>query len=149
MGFSRQGYWSRLPFPSPGDLPAPGIEHLSPALQADSLPLHHLGSSSGSSRENLFPCLLQLLEAFMFLDSWPPPLFSESVTAHISPLWSLFPLTIPSPHTLPLLLYMLNLGCLWGYCMKNFPGVWISLSRREDLLSMGQTVHTMSHFLYL
>jgi len=36
MGFSRQGYWSGLPFPSPGDLPNPGIEPGSPALQADS-----------------------------------------------------------------------------------------------------------------
>ena len=38
MGFSRQEYRSWLPFPSPGDLPDPGIEPGSPALQADSLP---------------------------------------------------------------------------------------------------------------
>ena len=38
MGFSRQEYWSGLPFPSPGDLPNPGIKPRSPALQADSLP---------------------------------------------------------------------------------------------------------------
>ena len=38
MGFSREEYWSGLPFPSPGDLPDPGIEPRSPALQADSLP---------------------------------------------------------------------------------------------------------------
>ena len=38
VGFSRQEYWSGLPFPSPGDLPNPGIEPVSPALQADSLP---------------------------------------------------------------------------------------------------------------
>ena len=38
MGFSGQEYWSGLPFPSPGDLPDPGIEPRSPALQADSLP---------------------------------------------------------------------------------------------------------------
>ena len=38
MEFSRQEYWSGLPFPSPGDLPDPGIEPRSPALQADSLP---------------------------------------------------------------------------------------------------------------
>ena len=38
MGFSRQEYWSGLPFPSPGDLPDPGIEPGSPALQADTLP---------------------------------------------------------------------------------------------------------------
>ena len=37
LGFSRQEYWSGLPFPSPGDLPNPGIESRSPALQADSL----------------------------------------------------------------------------------------------------------------
>ena len=37
MGFSRQEYWSELPFPSPGDLPGPGIEPRSPALQADAL----------------------------------------------------------------------------------------------------------------
>ena len=38
MGFSRQEYWSGLPFPSPGDLPNLGIEPRSPVLQADSLP---------------------------------------------------------------------------------------------------------------
>ena len=37
MGFFRQEYWSGLPFPSPGDLPNPGIEPGSPALQADAL----------------------------------------------------------------------------------------------------------------
>ena len=38
MGFSRQEYWSGLPFPSPGDLPDPGIEPRSLALRADALP---------------------------------------------------------------------------------------------------------------
>ena len=37
MGFSRQEYWSGLPFPSPGDLPDPGIKPGSPSLQADAL----------------------------------------------------------------------------------------------------------------
>ena len=37
MEFSRQEYWSGLPFPSPGNLPNPGIKPGSPALQADSL----------------------------------------------------------------------------------------------------------------
>jgi len=36
--FSRQEFWSGLPFPSPGDLPSPGIESRSPALRADDLP---------------------------------------------------------------------------------------------------------------
>ena len=46
MEFSRQEYWSRLPFPSLGDLPDPGIEPtspVSPVLQADSLPAEPLG----------------------------------------------------------------------------------------------------------
>ena len=45
MGFSRQGYWSGSPFPSPGDLPDPGIEPGSPALRAVSLPSERLGKS--------------------------------------------------------------------------------------------------------
>ena len=43
MGFSRQEYWSGLPFPSPGDLPNPKIEPGSPALQADALLSELLG----------------------------------------------------------------------------------------------------------
>ena len=38
MEFSRQEHWSGLPFPSPGDLPNPGIERRSPTLRADALP---------------------------------------------------------------------------------------------------------------
>ena len=41
MGFPRQKYWSGLPFPSPGDVPSPGITLPSPALAVDSLPLSH------------------------------------------------------------------------------------------------------------
>ena len=48
VGFSRQEYWSGLPFPSPGDLPNPGIEPGSPALQADSLPSEPQGSLQDS-----------------------------------------------------------------------------------------------------
>ena len=45
MGFSRQEYWSGLPYPSPGYLPNPGIKPWSPALQTDALPpLSHQGS---------------------------------------------------------------------------------------------------------
>ena len=43
MGFSKQEYWSGLPFPSPGDLSNPGIEAGSPALQTDALPSEPLG----------------------------------------------------------------------------------------------------------
>ena len=46
MGFSRQLYWSGLPFPSPGDLPYPGIEPGSPALLTDALPSEPPGKST-------------------------------------------------------------------------------------------------------
>ena len=44
IGFSRQGYWSGLLFPSAGDLPYPGIKPGLPALQEDALPSDHQGS---------------------------------------------------------------------------------------------------------
>ena len=49
MGFSRQEYWSGLPFPSPGDLPDPGIEPRSPALQADALTSEPPGKPKSST----------------------------------------------------------------------------------------------------
>ena len=62
MGFSRQEYWSGLPFPSPGDLPDPGIK---PALdwQVDSLPLSHLRSP--------IPCQYLTLSLSLFFNSHP------------------------------------------------------------------------------
>ena len=60
MGFSRQGYWSGLPFPSPEDLPDPGMKPRSPALQAETLPseppgkyssLHHIYSEGRYNQE--------------------------------------------------------------------------------------------------
>ena len=45
MEFSRQAYWSGLPFPSPGDLPNPGTEPRSPALHADALPSEPPGNA--------------------------------------------------------------------------------------------------------
>ena len=49
VGFSRQEYWSGQPFPSPGDLPNPGTEPRSPALQADALPFQPLEKSINNS----------------------------------------------------------------------------------------------------
>ena len=50
MGFSRQEYWIGLPFPSPGNLPNPGIEPSSPTLQAESLPAELPGKPDESER---------------------------------------------------------------------------------------------------
>ena len=62
MEFSRQEYWSRWPFPSPGDLPYPGIESRSPALQADSLP-----SELPISRCTYYKLFLA---CFQFIGTW-------------------------------------------------------------------------------
>ena len=63
VGFSKQEYWSGLPFPSPGDLPDPGIEPWSPALQAEALPSEPPGKpflvNTGVQvkEENSFACV--------------------------------------------------------------------------------------------
>ena len=56
MGFSRQEYWSGLPFPSPGDLPNPGIKPKSPALQTDALPSEPLGKLMYLIKVNQMGC---------------------------------------------------------------------------------------------
>ena len=53
MGFSRQEYWSGLPCPPPGNLPNPGVESRSPALQADSLLSEPLGKPPITGKVNL------------------------------------------------------------------------------------------------
>ena len=56
MGFSRQKYWSGLPFPPPGDLPNPGIKPKFPALQADSLPAEPSGSPTSGLHSLILIC---------------------------------------------------------------------------------------------
>ena len=62
MGFPRQEYWRGLPFLSPGNIPDPGIEPGSPALQADSLPSEPPGKPIA---RGIF-CFLK----FLLLDDW-------------------------------------------------------------------------------
>ena len=66
-GFSRQEYWGGLPFPSPGDLPDPGMEAGSPALQADALPSESSGKQCTQRKgANFFSpcCMLSFLLPF-------------------------------------------------------------------------------------
>ena len=56
MEFSRQEYWGRLPFPSPGDLPDPELKPRSPALQADSV----LSEPPGMPPEKPFNCFIKV-----------------------------------------------------------------------------------------
>ena len=78
MEFSRHEYWSGLPIPSPGDLPDPGIEPRSPALQADTLPSELPGNlestiwiSSNKLYEDIFflqaPTLILKLLALLWI----------------------------------------------------------------------------------
>ena len=53
MEFSRQEYWSGLPFPSSGDLPNPGIEAGTPALWADTLRLSHQGKKQAKTKNKV------------------------------------------------------------------------------------------------
>ena len=65
MGFSRQEYQSQLPCLPPGDLPDPGVEPTSPALQVDSLPLSHWGSPKQLLPYSKFKvCFLELYGIF-------------------------------------------------------------------------------------
>ena len=90
MGFSRQEYWSGLPFPSPRDLPHPGIEPGSPTLQANSLPTEAPGSLF-KSEDNCFRVLCRFLlhneakKLYVYTDLLPlePP-----SSPCILPLWS-------------------------------------------------------------
>ena len=77
MGFSRQEYWSGLPFPSPGDLPDAGIEPGSPALQVNSLPIELPGKPhliydwiqlviSHPISLDIGPCQLRTHHSFLF-----------------------------------------------------------------------------------
>ena len=73
MGFSKQECWNGLPFPSPGDLPDPGIEPGSPTLQADALPSEPPGKPKVSTGAWIY------LWAFCFV-----PLIYISVCVPIS-----------------------------------------------------------------
>ena len=63
MGLSRQDYWSGLPFPSPGDLPDPGIEPVSPALAGRFFTTEPLGKPAGKIRHVSSEFLLILLHS--------------------------------------------------------------------------------------
>ena len=61
MEFSRQEDWSGLPFPSPGDLPDPGIKPKSPALQAEALPSEPSGKSLNGGRDSSNRSLMEVV----------------------------------------------------------------------------------------
>ena len=81
MGFSRQEYWSGLPFPFPGDLPNPGIKPRSPALQADALTSEPPGKQTVLQMESFrdytpfltfsVPTHIMLVVPHIIMAAWP------------------------------------------------------------------------------
>ena len=101
MGFPRQEYWSGLPFPSPGELPDPGIEPRSPALQADALPtelcgkpvyaIHQHKSATGihmssPSWTSLLPPI-SILQVVTEHQVWTPYIKQQIPTGDLFYLW--------------------------------------------------------------
>ena len=99
MGFSRQEYWSGLPFPSPGDLPNPGIEPRSPTLQADALISEPPGKTKDKGTKVKLKVKLlsrvRLFETPLTVAHQAPPSMGFSKQEY----WSGLP--FPSPGNLP------------------------------------------------
>ena len=110
MDFSMQEYWSGWTFPSPGDLPHTGIEHMTPALQTDSLPSEPPGKLKRACR-----MIIILTPLLLSLARWLPLTNEMEVKAscgsfHKLPLVSSFPF--------PLSCY-LECGCGGWNCVLN------------------------------
>ena len=140
MGFSRQEYWSGLPFPSPGNLPDPGIETMSPALQADSL----LSEQPGKSKGMLW-LKCRLIYSLKSHDTKPTP------PAALSPACP--PLPTPTGATLAALASSTSgspLGCPWPHPTPTPLGTGIFLGHNSDhispILKPFTEYATFSHF---
>jgi len=84
MEYSRQEYWNRYPFPSPGDLPDSGLKHRSPALQADSLPPEPPGKPYLHSVLFNVYMYVAFLDSLLLLISTFTPLLLKDVLCVIS-----------------------------------------------------------------
>ena len=90
MGFSRQEYWSGLPFPSPGDLPDPVMEPRSPTLQADAL----LSEPPGKTHTVVRNCYMLTKHIFVKNNVFPNSIVRR--VAFLYPLGNLFNMGLPS-----------------------------------------------------
>ena len=123
MGFPRQEYWGGLPFPSPGDLPNPGVKPGSPALQADSLPTESPGK----------PCKYGILHEFMVPSKYfitDRYLLNEQVNEWFASIVSAPPLALIPSNCLFLRSSGLEPGACWlqGSCLIYCSSVRSKLS---------------------
>ena len=136
MGFSRQEYWSGLTFPSPGDLPHPGIESGSPTLQADALPSEPQGKPIRlylcSSIWPLLTNVLYSIEKNDFLHSW---VHNEHKFTNCSDL----------PHSRQILYHLSQLENIGTQGMKIS---WLRLYRKQWQSSL-QNPHFLIPGLFL
>ena len=109
-GFSRQEYWSELPFPSPGVLPDPGIKLTSAVLQADSLPLSHQG----------LPIPQRLMQIRLSLPCVPSPAPTTRPTLR-SVLLTYLPFRARVPELSPEWPFHFCLGSFWSARFTFFP----------------------------
>ena len=112
MGFSRQEYWSGLPFPSPGDLPHPGIKL---CWQAHSLPLHH-GGSPHISEYCMLKCYKDFKVVFRSKESWS---FSSFQLASWLPFFF-----IPGPSIFHFQNFSFLRVFFWFVCLQLIWGPW-------------------------
>ena len=126
MEFSRQKYWSGLPFPSPGDLPDPGIEPRFPTLQADGL----LSEPPGKP---LYTCTTSNLSIFCW---WTFRFFQESCLTLCNPMDSNmpgFPVLHYNPELVQSLVYWVSDSIQPSHPLSTPPPPAISLSQHPGL----------------
>ena len=125
MGFSRQGYWSGLPFLFPGDLPNPGIEPRSPALQLGAL----------SSELQGKPLNITWVISIVFIQIWSRDLFSPSAGMY---------------NIIKILKYLRTLVGKKVGLKLNIQKTKIMASGPITLWQIdGETMETVSHFIFL
>ena len=131
MGFSKQEYWSGLPFPFPGDLPDPRIKPGSPALHADTLPTELQGKLS-----NITLAVVLCLFLFVFYKNFSSDQGSYLLFLACWELWSGMDVGFSFWVFFILFLVALGLGCWIGfslvavsgrYCLVMVCGVLIAM----------------------
>ena len=132
MAFSRQEYWSGVPFSSPGDLPDLGIKPWSSALQEDSL----LPEPPGK------PMLTYIIYSFIhhqglcmiweYVSSWAP-LLGQLNLAHV-PCW-LCNASVPLERLVHSFQFCLNLWWQWRLCSQGVVSMWLVISRMETCMA--------------
>ena len=123
MGFSRQEYWSGLPFPPPGELPDPRIKPSCPASAADSLAVNHQGSPFLISYPSLMFIIFLHISLFIICLSPPWCKAQEQFLFFCFIFWLLHPLALtPDRHSINI--------CSWNK-------LWVSCPLQSLLVSSG------------